>query len=175
VLAPLLVALSLLVVSCHDAGRFSPVNLIPCPASTAQSALDYAREYVQGDTVYEYGGQDGLRAIRIDCSGLVVNCYHYALEGTGCSLPFEDAAVIDFYRDWTQETGTPRPGDLVFMGEGAVPDHMSMFVKSEGGYIYFIDSTFKPEDGIDGVSERYYPVGDTRFIAFGVLLLIPPS
>jgi hypothetical protein len=146
--------------------------LVECPEEIANNVLFYAREYVNENTVYEYGGQDLLRSIRIDCSGLVVNCYNYAINETGYFLPFDDAAVINFFREWSVKTLKPRPGDLIFMGDNInAPDHMAIFVKKENENIYFIDSTIKPEYGINGVSERYYSEGDNRFLSFGVMLL----
>jgi cell wall-associated NlpC family hydrolase len=147
--------------------------LIEAPDATAAEALRYAYRYVDEDTEYVYGGQDGLRTIRIDCSGLVVNCYGYAVSGTPYALPFDDAAVIDFFRTWTRGTTSPRPGDLAFMGDDpAAPSHIALFVKEAEGRIYFIDSTEKPEEGIDGVTERSYASDDARFLSFGRLLLL---
>jgi hypothetical protein len=148
------------------------VELEPCPSDIAQQALEYAIEYSSADTEYEWGGQDLLRAIKIDCSGLVVNCYKYAVAGTSYELPFYDTAVINFYNEWSVPTVNPRPGDLIFMGEDSSnPTHMGLFVKKKDGNIYFIDSTLKPEDGINGVSERYYPENDGRFLSSGIIKL----
>ncbi|MDR1444082.1 MAG: C40 family peptidase [Treponema sp.] len=147
-------------------------ELTPCPADIARQALEYAFDYSTADTEYEFGGQDSLRAIKIDCSGLAVNCYKYAVAGTDYYLPFYDAAVINFFREWSVSTIDPRPGDLIFMGDDKnSPTHMSLFVKKEGGNIRFIDSTLKPEELINGVSERHYPENDERFLSFGILLL----
>jgi hypothetical protein len=147
-------------------------ELIPSPSSIASKALEYAGEYSNEDTEYKWGGQDLLRSIKIDCSGLIVNCYNYAVAGTNYYLPFNDTAVINFYREWIVPTANPRPGDLVFMGESRDnPTHASLFVRKENGNIYFIDSTLKPEEGINGVSERYYSENDGRFLSFGILLL----
>jgi hypothetical protein len=101
-----------------------------------------------------------------------VNCYAYALGNTPYYLPFGDAAVLDFYREWTMETDSPRPGDLIFMGDDRdAPTHMAIFVENKDGNIYFIDSTYKPENSIDGVTKRYYAETDSRFLSFGILLL----
>ncbi len=166
----LLPALSLQILGCAMSGERA---LIEAPDATAAEALRYAYRYVDEDTEYVYGGQDGLRTIRIDCSGLVVNCYGYAVSGTPYALPFDDAAVIDFFRTWTRGTTSPRPGDLAFMGDDpAAPSHIALFVKEAEGRIYFIDSTEKPEEGIDGVTERSYASDDARFLSFGRLLLL---
>jgi hypothetical protein len=129
-------------------------------------------EYSQKDTEYELGGQDLLRAIKLDCSGLIVNCYKYATDGTGYILPFTDAAVINFYKTYTIKTNVPRAGDIIFMGDNKnAPTHMSIFIRDDNEFIYFIDSTYKPEEGINGVTERFYHREDERFLSFGVLLL----
>jgi hypothetical protein len=139
----------------------------------AKRSLEYAIEYSKADTEYELGGQDLLKSIKIDCSGLVVNCYKYAITGTNYSLPFNDTAVISFYREWSVPTINPRPGDLVFMGEDKNnPTHMCLFVNREEGNIFFVDATLKEEEYVNGVSERFYPENNERFLSFGVLLLI---
>jgi hypothetical protein len=146
--------------------------LIECPSDIANKALFYAHEYADADTEYEWGGQDLLRAIKIDCSGLVVNCYSYAMAGTDYSLPFKDASVIDLYNKWTVQINNPRPGDVIFMGDDKNhPTHMSLFKKKEKDNIYFIDSTYKQDDEIDGVTERYYSEKDPRFLAYGILFV----
>jgi hypothetical protein len=168
----LYILISILIVSCSPLDDNDTFELIECPGTIAEKALSYAIEYSQKDTQYEYGGQDHLRSIKIDCSGLTANCYMYATINTGYFLPFADAAVIDFYKNWTIETNNPRPGDLIFMGDNKnMPTHMSIYVKVSNENIYFIDSTFKPEEGINGVSERFYRKDDPRFLSYGVLLL----
>jgi hypothetical protein len=157
-LSIVLIALLFAVLSC-DNGIINDdsIHLVKCPSGIAEKALLYAVEYSHSETEYEYGRQDPIRAIKIDCSGLIVNCYDYATRGTNYFLAFQDAAVIDFYQKWTIKTDNPRPGDLIFMGEDKdSPTHMSIFVRKENSCIYFIDSTYKPEDEINGVSERYY-------------------
>ena len=60
-----------------------------------KNALEYAQEYCRVDTEYYYGGQDMIRAIRVDCSGMVINCYKYAIKNR-----FPD---ITFWLDLTPE------------------------------------------------------------------------
>jgi hypothetical protein len=52
-----------------------------------------------------------------------------------------------------------------------MPSHMAIFCERKNGYIYFIDSTLKPEENIDGVTKRCYRETDSRFISFGILQL----
>ena len=56
------------------------VNIIDCPAEIAQSAFEYAVLYSKADTVYDWGGQDPLRAIKLDCSGLVTHILSLLME-----------------------------------------------------------------------------------------------
>lgn len=118
-------------------------QLFEADDETAAQALYYAQEYASLVTEYAWGGQALLDAnsIYIDCSGLVLNCYRYALANTDYGLPFADAAVIDFYDLWTEPCDQPRPGDIIFMGETLPPSHMSIFKEQTDGRIYFIDST----------------------------------
>ncbi|QQO10535.1 NlpC/P60 family protein [Breznakiella homolactica] len=148
-------------------------ELAACSGAVAERALQYAHQYVSAETEYEYGGQDPLRAIKIDCSGLVVNCYAYAAADAGYRLPFGDAAVIDFFTRWSVPADKPRPGDLIFMGDDpSRPSHIALFVTEESGEIFFIDATYQPENSINGVSLRSYPAGDSRVLSFGIILLL---
>jgi hypothetical protein len=157
---------------------FSPdtVNKIECPKDIGEKVVEYAKMYVERDTEYEWGGQDFLEkngTIKIDCSGLIVNCFKYSVAGTRYSLFFDDAAVIDFYNMWTINVNDPRAGDLIFMGEvgNIPPSHMSIFVRMDNENIYFIDTTLKDEEGINGVNERYYIKNDPKFISFARLIM----
>lgn len=163
------VSIVFILVSC------SPIidnNLVECSEIIAKNALNYAIEYSNADTEYSWGGRDHLRSIKVDCSGLVVRCYQYAVNGTIYSLPFQDATVNTFFNYWSTKTDNPRKGDIIFMGDNINnPTHMGLFVKEENAHIYFIDSTLKQEDNINGVSVRFYPKDDIRFLSFGRLLV----
>lgn len=148
------------------------------PEELRSRALGFAQLYAGEDTEYEWGGQDPLRALRIDCSGLVVMCYKYALVDTGYGLPFDDATAGDMHDLYSRETNAPLPGDLVFMGsegEEAVT-HIALFKEKKDGCVFFIDATEKDAEGdypaVNGVSERTYPEGDARFKSFGILQII---
>ena len=145
-----------------------------CPETIAKKALIHAIEYSNADTEYTWGGREPLRSvIKVDCSGLVVNCYRYAVSGTPYSLPFQDATVLTFFSQWSIKTDNPKQGDLIFMGDDINnPTHMGLFFKEEDSHIYFIDSTLKPEDNINGVSERFYSKDDSRFLSFGKVLVV---
>jgi len=168
----LAISISSLLMAC-DIDNKNNLNLIECPDQIAFNALLYAKEYADENTQYQWGGRDPLpRSILIDCSGLIVKCYQYAIENTTFNLPFQDATVFTLFNQWTIETENPRQGDLIFMGDDkSNPTHISIFVKDDGINIYFIDATLKLENDINGVSERYYPKDDYKFLSFGKLLI----
>ena len=152
---------------------------IPCPTEIAERALSFAEKYKNSETEYEFGGQDELRAIKIDCSGLVVNCYRYAIcEYNEYTLPFADASVKDFFLKYSVITNNPNPGDLIFMGEEDTdfPTHIAFYVKTVGNTIYFIDSTKKEAMNgvppVNGVTERFYNEKDQRFKSFAKIKLL---
>lgn len=152
-------------------------ELFPMPDDIKERVVYFAKKYTEADTEYEWGGNDALRAIKIDCSGLVVMCYKYALVHTEYELPFWDSTVNDMHTNWTIATQNPSPGDLIFMGDANsnTLTHMAIFIKQEDGNIYFIDSTQKDFNGeeyiINGATERQYSEGDPRFKSYGVMLV----
>ncbi len=132
-------------------------------------AFEFAKLYSESETEYEWGGQSPLRAIKIDCSGLVVMCYKYALVDTKYSLIENDMSSSYIYENASEPTENPEQGDLIFMGEidSDKITHIAIFDKEENGNIYFIDST---DNGIiNGVSERYYEKNSKKFKAFGIM------
>lgn len=50
---------------------------INCPAEIAARAYEFAKLYDATETEYELGGQDPLRAVKVDCSGLIIMCYKF--------------------------------------------------------------------------------------------------
>ena len=158
---------------------FCEPGIVECPASIASRVYDYAVKYKEADTEYQWGGQDPLRAIKVDCSGLVIRCYQYALEGTGYSLLQPDMSSAYMYEN--AATLVPleflRPGDLIFMGEKNSSNitHIAIYARAEGDKIYFIDSTEKAAEGkapsVNGVSERSYSRTDKRFKSGGIMQL----
>ena len=155
---------------------YSSENIIDCPEDLAASAFEYAKLYAAADTVYVYGGQDPLRAIGIDCSGLVIMCYTYALEGSPYELLLPDMSSAYMYENAATLSDNPRHGDLIFMGNlgpnGAAPtkvSHIAIFDRFEGDQVYFIDST--EQGSISGVSERHYAKNNKKIIAYGIMKL----
>jgi|GEM_PF-883852 len=151
-------------------------TIISCPSEIATRALFFAKEYKNRETIYEWGGRDGLRSIGIDCSGLIVRCYRYAVsEVTGYSLTFENATVETLFNKHSFKTDNPVAGDLIFMGDEdeSFPTHIALYVKIVNNNIYFIDSTKK--DGaapINGVTERFYNKDDKRFKSFAKIKVL---
>ncbi len=155
--------------SCSN--NFHTYKIIEVPVEVRNRALEYAREYIEFGAEYGWGGQDPLpRTIVVDCSGLVIRCYQYACEEFGYRLLFNDTTsygLLNYTIPLSQNTLTP--GDLLFMGNGDI-SHVALFVGNDGTNITFIDSTYKPEEGIYGVSERYYAKDDPRFISYGRMI-----
>ena len=149
---------------------------IDAPAEIAEHAYRFAELYEQSDTEYHLGGQDPVRAIQIDCSGLIIMCYKYALVDTKYQLLVSDMTANYMYKNASTHIDKTdlKKGNLIFMGESdsSKVTHIALFEKLENGRIYFIDSTQKDTNGdgindIDGVTYRDYPENDSRFKAFG--------
>ena len=134
-------------------------------------AFEFAKLYQSSETEYVYGAQDPLRSIKIDCSGLVIMCYKYALVDTKYTLVVSDMSSSYIYENASKITDSPEQGDLIFMGEENSDriTHIAIFDKEENGNIYFIDST--ENDTINGVSQRYYEKNNPKFKAFGIMKL----
>lgn len=133
----------------------------------------FANEYKKADTEYGWGCQDPLRAIRIDCSGLVIRCYTYALQGSDYTLLQNDMNSEYLYKTATikiSETNL-EPGDLVFMGDknSKTVNHVGIFTKKVGNKIYFIDSTSTTNPS--GVSERSYDKSNSIIKGYGEMRL----
>lgn len=146
-----------------------------CPSDIRERVVFYANEYAKRDTFFEWGARDLLEKegiLEVDCSGFIVRVFQYALKDTKYSLLFEDTNVSSFYSYFTIPVVNPKPGDLIFMGTNTVyPTHMSIFIRMDNENIYFIDSTYKEEEGIDGVTLRCYKKDDPKFLQFARLLV----
>ena len=70
-------------ISCNLSGDTTGERVTDCPDDIAQRAFRFAELYETSGAEYEFGGQSPLRSVpMIDCSGLVVMCYKYALVDT---------------------------------------------------------------------------------------------
>ena len=148
-------------------------SVVECPKSIREKVVYYAQEYVKRDTYFSMGGRDLLEQegdLALDCSGIIVRAYQYAVKDSMYDLLFEDTNVSSFYYYFTNKIDMPEPGDLIFMGYN-YPTHMSIFFDMDDEYIYFIDATLKEDDGFDGVNLRFYKKDDNRFLTFGRLLV----
>lgn len=144
-------------------------TVIDAPAEIANRAFSFAKLYEESETSYGWGAQDPVRSIKIDCSGLVVMCYKYAMVDTKYQLLVSDMTSDYIYRNASSriDKSQLRKGDLIFMGENNKVSHIAIFEKLENGNIYFIDSTEK--DNINGVTRRFYNENDEKFIAYGIM------
>ncbi len=134
-------------------------------------AFEFANLYKDSETEYGYGAQDPLRSIKIDCSGLVIMSYKYALVDTKYSLLLSDMSSSYIYENASEITKVPEHGDLIFMGEenSNKITHIAIFDREENGNIYFMDST--ENETVNGVSERMYEKNNPKFKAFGTMKL----
>jgi hypothetical protein len=167
--------ITLFACSCVTSNKGILYSVSECPSYIRERVVFYAQEYAKRDTFFEWGGRDLLEKegiLEVDCSGFIVRVFQYAVKDTRYSLLFEDTNVSSFYSYFTIPIDIPTPGDLIFMGTNAVyPTHMSIFIRMDNENIYFIDSTYKEEEGIDGVTLRYYKKDDPKFLQFARLLV----
>jgi len=164
--------LLLSLISCQMESKDSShsYTVITAPKEIKVRAFRFAELYRDSDTEYEWGGQSPVRAaIKIDCSGLVIMCYKYALVDTKYLLMENDMTAAYIYEHASEPTTEPERGDLIFMGESGSDKvtHIAIFDREEDGEIYFIDST---DNGtVNGVTERHYPTDNKKFKAFGMM------
>lgn len=146
-----------------------PEGYVPCPYEIKQKVFHYAELYCKSDTYYKYGGQDSLRSIGIDCSGLVIMCYQYALEGTNYELMLPDMSSAYMKDNASIPTENPQKGDLIFMGEfnSSNITHIAIFEKMDNHRVYFIDST--EYGNVSGVTRRSYEKNNSKFKSYGVM------
>ncbi len=145
-------------------------NVVDCPEEIAGKAFEFAELYAQSNTEYVWGAQDPLRSIKLDCSGLVIRCYQYALEGSGYKLLLSDMSSSYMCDNASTHLLVEelRHGDLIFMGnkgDSKKVNHIAVFDCIKNGRIYFIDCT----STVNKVSHRSYPKNDSRFKYFGMM------
>ena len=139
-----------------------------CPTQIAATAFEYAKLYAASDTQYKLGARDYLRAIQVDCSGLVIRCYGYALQNTGYSLVQSDMPSLYMYQHASIPTTNPRRGDLVFMKyDTANVSHVGIFDRFEGNQVYFIDAIDQGKG--KAVTERHYAKTDAKSVGYGIM------
>lgn len=146
----------------------SSFTTIDCPTEIISRAFKFAELYEKEDTVYEWGGEDPLRnTIGIDCSGLVIMCYKYAMVDTEYKLLNEDmtAQNIHDYASTKKSVGTVQKGDLVFIGpEGSKEiTHIGFFEKYEDNIVYILDSS----SDSNGVHYNTYSVDSKKIKGYG--------
>jgi hypothetical protein len=174
--AIIIFAAGLFVCSCASNNSSVLYSVAECPENIRERVVFFAQKYVQRDTYFEWGENDPLEKegiLELDCSGLIVRAYQYAVKDTKYGLLFEDTNVSSLYTYFTIPVDIPTPGDLIFMGTepNNPPTHMSIFVGMDDDNIYFIDSTLKEDENIDGVTLRFYKKEDPKFLFFARLLV----
>ena len=168
----LIAALSFLIISCNN-GTDDKTSFTEIDASDeiSERAYSFAELYEQSDTEYHLGGQDPVRAIQIDCSGLIIMCYKYALVDTKYQLLVSDMTANYMYTNASThiDKADLKKGNLIFMGEADSNSvtHIALFEKIENGRIYFIDSTQKDTngDGINDIDGMFYHKKKKRGVA----------
>lgn len=139
-----------------------------CPTELAKVVFEYAKKYAAADTQYKLGAQDPLRAIQVDCSGLVIRCYGYALQNTDYSLVQLDMSSLYMYQYGSIPTDSPRRGDLVFMTyNNSKVSHVGIFDRFEGNQVYFIDAIEQGKGKC--VTERHYSRTDRKIVGYGIM------
>lgn len=146
----------------------SSFTTIDCPPEIISRAFKFAELYEKEDTVYEWGGEDPLRnTIGIDCSGLVIMCYKYAMVDTEYKLLNEDmtAQNIHDYASTKKSVSSVQKGDLVFIGpEGSKEiTHIGFFEKYEDNIVYILDSS----SDSNGVHYNTYSVDSKKIKGYG--------
>ncbi len=125
-----------------------------------EKAYFAAETYLASDMEYKEGGDDVIyvppyTTRGIDCSGLIINVYKYAVEGSNYSLPFTDKTADEMYKYYSDDIDSPQKGDLIiwtYNNDHAY--HIALFEKTEDGYYYFIESNIPTEYTVDGVGYR---------------------
>lgn len=142
---------------------------IDCPTEIISRAFKFAELYEKEDTVYDWGGEDPLlNVIGIDCSGLVIMCYKYAMVDTSYKLINDDmtAQNIHDYASTKKSVNTVQKGDLVFIGANDTTKkitHIGFFQKYENDTVYILDSS----SGSNGVHYNTYSVDSKMIKGYG--------
>lgn len=157
-------------------------------SGVAVTALDkirlkayYAAEYyLDSEMEYELGGDDEIYippyTRGIDCSGLIIDCYIFAVEDTDYSMPFKDKTADNIYHHYSSDVIIPQKGDLIFWtDESDHAYHIALYEKTESNKYYFIESNYLPKDGINGVAYRSLSVNTTFNITIKRFILIDNS
>ncbi len=146
---------------------------VEAPEKIRLLAYSSALYYSKNSVAYEWGGDDYIEPSRgVDCSGLIINNYIYAIKGTSFDLPFTDSTAHDIFHKYSNSVSSPEKGDLVFWknSEGRIY-HIALFEKEIGDMIYFIDST--ENNYINGVT--YRSVKKSGIYGFKRMLLTAPG
>ncbi len=133
-------------------------NMVSSDSLIRSKAFYAAEYYLEQGMDYQLGGDDEIYIPPyrgIDCSGLVINSYKYAVSDTFYSLPFSDATANKIMTNYSNPVENPEKGDLIFwLNDNGEAFHVALFEKTEGSRYYFIESNILPEYNINGVARR---------------------
>lgn len=154
-------------------------DTLPANDIIREKAYFAAEYYLNSGMEYELGGSDQIYVPPytdtrgIDCSGLIINVYTYAVEGSNYSLPFTDQTADGIYHNYSVDIDTPQKGDLIIWTDNNDHAyHIALFKKTENGYYNFIESNVLPEYGINGVAHRRMLVNTSYIISIKRLKLV---
>lgn len=145
----------------------STVSLMPTTDEIVFQIPSVAEKYI--GMKYAWGGQDWWweDGGSVDCSGLVINVYKEACEGSGYSLPYDDSTVLEMYNRYSIHTDLPRKGDVVFMGDSITPTHIAILVSIDSETVEFIDAY----STTGYVEKREYLRSNPKILNYGSLLV----
>ncbi|MCK4540926.1 MAG: C40 family peptidase [Spirochaetales bacterium] len=126
----LLLTLSLIILD----SKFSHKKIVEAPLDLRIEAVRRAWKLI--GTEYLFGGPD---TNGFDCSGLIIEAYSSAVEGSAYSLPFSDVSVQVLKMDFSVPLEKASIGDLLFIGEKEIT-HVGLIDRIEEDQIYFIDA-----------------------------------
>ncbi|QEN03930.1 CHAP domain-containing protein [Thiospirochaeta perfilievii] len=162
-------------------------NYIISPELVRLKAYFAAEYYLESELNYQLGGNETVyvppyRSLikGIDCSGLIINVFKYAVENTDYVLPFgynngilNDKTADELYKYFTVNVSNPGKGDLIFWKDkNDNAFHVAILEKIESGYYHFIEANELPSYDIDGVGYRTLPLKTSFSISVKRLILV---
>lgn len=145
----------------------STVSLMPTNDDIIAQVPSIAEKYIGME--YAWGGQDWWweDGGSVDCSGLVINVYKEACEGSWYSLPYVDSTVLEIWNLYSIHTDSPRVGDVIFMGDSITPTHIAILVSTDSEVVEFIDAY----STTGHVEKRKYLRSNPKILSYGILLV----
>lgn len=156
---------------------------VPAPDFIRDRAFYAAEAYVDEYIEYDLGGDETIYvppydSRALDCSGLVINVYNYAVTDTIYNLPFDDKTADEIDKEYSYSIDEPETGDLMVWTDNGEAFHIAIYWKTEDGYYYFLESNDPVElklEGLDGTRSRRLSVNTNFNIHFRRMMLIEIS